>query len=71
MNKERMKYLFKAVLGVDVDQVVRNVVATIAVERARQVRKHSEEWQAYMEKEGGLILLPHNIVSVGRRGEGR
>ena len=33
MDRERMKYLFREILGVDVDDVVKKVVATIAVDR--------------------------------------
>ncbi len=45
MDRERMKYLFREMLGVDVDDVVRKVVATIAVERAKQVQQNtSTSW---------------------------
>jgi len=65
-ESERLKYLFKAVLGVDVDAIVRQVVASVAVERARQVRKNSQEWEQYMRSEGGVVFLPRNVVEIGK-----
>ena len=67
MDRDRMKYLFKEILGVDVDDVVRKVVATIAVERAKQAQLNSKEWKRYMEMEGGLIILPANVTQLGRK----
>ncbi len=46
MDRERMKYLFREILGVDVDDVVRKVVATIAVERAKQVQQNTKDWKS-------------------------
>ena len=67
MNPDRMKYLFREILGVDVDEVVKQVVATIAVERAKQALQNSREWKKYMEAEGGLIILPSNVTQLGRK----
>src|SRR5213594_5066555 len=58
MDRERMKYLFREVLGVDVDDVVRKVVATVAVERAKQVQQNTKDWKRYMDAEGGIVILP-------------
>jgi len=67
MDRERVKYLFREILGVDVDQVVKQVVATIAVERAKQAQKHSRDWKKYMGSEGGIVVLPSNVTRLGRR----
>jgi ribosomal protein L12E/L44/L45/RPP1/RPP2 len=67
MDRERMKYLFREILGVDVDEVVKQVVATIAVERAKQAQQNSRDWKKYMEAEGGLIILPSNVTQLGRK----
>ncbi len=67
MDRDRMKYLFREILGVDVDEVVKQVVATIAVERAKQAQQNSRDWKRYMEAEGGLILLPSNVTQLGRK----
>ena len=66
-----MKYLFKEVLGVDVDEVVRKVVATIAVERAKQAQKNTQDWKRYMEAEGGIVILPSNVTQLGRKEPGK
>jgi len=66
-ENERLKYLFKSVLGVDVDAIVHKVVAAEAVERARRVRKNSTEWEQYMKSEGGVVVLPRQVTHVGRR----
>ncbi len=57
-----MKYLFREILGVDVDDVVKKVVATIAVERAKQAQKNTTDWKRYMEAEGGIVILPSNVT---------
>lgn len=62
-----MKYLFREILGVDVDDVVKKVVATIAVERAKQAGENSKDWKRYMESEGGIIILPANVTQLGRK----
>lgn len=67
MDRDRLKYLFKEVLGVDVDAIVRQVTASIAIERAKLVPKHSQEWTRYMEEKGGIVLLPRNVTDLGKR----
>ena len=67
MDRDRLKYLFKEVLGVDVDAIVQQVTASLAVERAKQVREHSEEWMRYMEEKGGIVLLPRNVTDLGKK----
>lgn len=67
MDPDRMKYLFREILGVDVDEVVKKVVATIAIERARQAQKNTTDWKRYMEAEGGLVILPSNVTQLGRK----
>ena len=67
MDRERVKYLFREILGVDVDQVVKQVLATIAVERAKQAQKHSRDWKKYMGSEGGIVVLPSNVTRLGRK----
>ncbi len=71
MDRDRLKYLFKEVLGVDVDEVVRQVVATIAVERAKQAQANTREWKRYMEAEGGIVILPANVTQLGKKGSKR
>ena len=71
MDRDRLKYLFREVLGVDVDAIVSQITASLAVERAEQVREHSTEWTRYMEEKGGLVLLPKNVTDVGKRPESR
>ena len=67
MDRSRLRYLFREVLGVDVDAIVRQVTASLAVERARQVREHNEAWKRYMEEKGGIVILPKNVVDLGKR----
>ncbi len=67
MDPERMKYLLREILGVDVDEVVRHVVATISVERAKQAQKNTKDWKRYMEAEGGIVILPSNVTQLGRK----
>ena len=67
MDRDRMKYLFREVLGVDVDDVVKQVTATIAVERAKQAQKHTRDWKRYMGSEGGIVILPTRVTQLGRK----
>ena len=67
MDRDRLKYLFREVLGVDVDAIVRQVTASLAVERAKEVREHSDEWKRYMEEKGGIVLLPRNVTDLGKK----
>jgi len=66
-ENERLKYLFKSVLGVDVDAIVHKVVAAEAVERAKRVRANSTEWDQYMKSEGGVVVLPPHVTRLGKR----
>src|SRR5438309_418617 len=54
-------------IDVDDDDVVRKVVATIAVERAKQAQQNTRDWKRYMEAEGGIVILPSNVTQLGRR----
>ena len=67
MDRDRLKYLFKEVLGVDVDAIVSQVTASVAVERAKQVPEQSKEWARYMEEKGGIVLLPRNVTGIGKK----
>jgi len=71
MDKARTKYLLKEILGVDVDEIAKQVIATASVERARQVGKNSTEWKRYMQEEGGIVLLPGNVTRLGKRSAAR
>ena len=66
-QKDRMKYLFREILGVDVDQIVKQVVAKVSIERAKQVERNSKDWKRYMTEEGGIIILPSNVAHAGRK----
>jgi hypothetical protein len=45
MNKnERFKYLLKSVLGVDVDAIAARTIASMAVQRAKQIPFLTKEW---------------------------
>ena len=67
MDRTRLKYLFKEVLGVDVDAIVGQVTASLAVERAQEVPEHSKEWDRYMAEKGGIVLLPRNVTDLGKK----
>ena len=71
MDRARTKYLLKEILGVDVDEIAMQVIATASVERARQVGKNSTEWKRYMQEEGGIVLLPGNVTRLGKRAAAR
>ncbi|MFQ6129096.1 MAG: hypothetical protein ACE5QW_09380 [Thermoplasmata archaeon] len=43
-KKERFKYLLKSVLGVDVDAIVARTIASLAVQRAKQIPHLTKEW---------------------------
>ncbi len=70
-QRDRMKYLFREILGVDVDKIVRQVVAKVSVERAKQVDKNSKEWKKYMSEEGGIVFLPGTVAGIGRKSSKR
>ena len=67
MDRHRLKYLFKEVLGVDVDAIVGKVTATLAVQRAQEVPEHSKDWDRYMAEKGGIVLLPRNVTDLGKK----
>ena len=46
---------------------MKKVVATIAVERAKQAQKNTTDWKRYMEAEGGIVILPSNVTQLGRK----
>ena len=66
-QRDRMKYQLREILGVDVDKIVKQVVAKVSVERAKQVQKNSRDWKEYMSEEGGIVLLPGNVSGIGRK----
>ncbi len=66
-QRDRMKYLFREILGVDVDKIVKQVVAKVSVERARKVQKQSRDWRRYMSEEGGIVFLPGTVAHLGRK----
>jgi len=66
-QRDRMKYLFREILGVDVDKIVSQVVAKVSVERAKQVDKNSKDWKKYMSEEGGIVFLPGTVAGIGRK----
>lgn len=41
---ERFKYLLKSVLGVDVDAIAARTIASLAVQRAKQIPYLTKEW---------------------------
>ena len=69
MDRERMKYLLREVLGVDVDDVVKQAVATISIERAKQTQRQTRDWRRYMGSEGGIVILPSRVTQLGRKDE--
>lgn len=66
MNKKRLKHLLKAVVGVDVAGIALRTLAAMAVQRATEAMRNSEEWEEYMESDGALIILPKTLIRVGR-----
>jgi len=67
MNRERLKYLMREVLGVDVDQVVGRIMADLSIRHAKRVTEYTREWRRYMRKKGGLVVIPKNVAEVGRK----
>ncbi|MFQ6106642.1 MAG: hypothetical protein ACE5QF_03520 [Thermoplasmata archaeon] len=49
-KKERLKYLLKSVLGVDIDAIAAKTIASIAVQRAKQVPYLTREWLKSKER---------------------
>ncbi len=66
-QRDLMKYLFREILGVDVDKIVSQVVAKVSVERAKQVERNSKDWKKYMSEEGGIVFLPGAVAGMGRK----
>ena len=48
---ERVKYLLKSVLGVDVDAIAARTIASLAIERAKQIPYLTREWLKMKDKE--------------------
>lgn len=67
MDRERLKYLMREVLGVDVDAVVGRIMADLSIKQARRTAEYTKEWRKYMKKEGGLVVIPDNVANVGRK----
>jgi hypothetical protein len=67
MDRERLKYLMREVLGVDVDAVVGRIMADLSIRQARRAAEYTNEWKRYMKKEGGLVVMPKNVTEVGRK----
>ena len=67
MDRERLKYLMREVLGVDIDAVVGRIMADLSIRQARKTTEFTKEWKKYMKKEGGLVVMPRNVTEVGRR----
>jgi len=67
MDRERLKYLMREVLGVDVDAVVGRIMADLSIKQARRTAEYTKEWRKYMKKEGGLVVIPNNVANVGRK----
>jgi hypothetical protein len=63
----RLKHLLKAILDVDVAEIVRKTIANIAVRRAGEAVRNTEIWEEYMEEEGALIILPRGIIEIGKK----
>ena len=58
-KSDRTKYLLRSVLSVDVDLIH-------SVHLADRIKKNTKEWLNYMKKNGGLILLPYEIIRIGK-----
>jgi len=67
MDRERLKYLMREVLGVDVDAVVGRIMADLSIKQARRTAEYTKEWKKYMKKEGGIVVIPKNLTEVGRK----
>jgi len=66
-RSERLKYLMKAVLGVDVDAIVARVLARMSIDRARAVHDNTKRWNRVKEMEGGLVVVPPTILSLKKK----
>lgn len=59
IKKRRTKYLLRSVLRVDVDLIT-------SVHMAEKVDVNTKEWGEYMNRQGGLMILPSCIVNLGK-----
>jgi hypothetical protein len=59
-KRKRTKYLLKSVLRVDVDLIM-------SVHLAEKVDANTKEWGEYMNKPGGLLILPSCIMNLGKK----
>ncbi len=71
MDRERLKYLMREVLGVDVDAVVGRIMADLSIKQAKSAAEYSREWKKYMKKDGGLVIIPQNVTEIGRKSKKR
>ncbi len=67
MDRERLKYLMREVLGVDVDAVVGRIMADLSIKQAKRAAEYTKEWKRYMKREGGLLVMPRTVIDVGRK----
>jgi hypothetical protein len=61
-KRRRTKYLLRSVLRVDVDLIT-------SVHMAEKVDVNTKEWGEYMNRQGGLLILPSCIVNLGKRSD--
>ena len=61
-KSERMKYLLRSILGVDVDLIY-------SVHLAEKITQNTMEWSKYMERRGGLVVVPVDIARLGKKTE--
>lgn len=59
-KSDRTKHLLRSILSIDVDLIH-------SVHLAEKIRTNTREWFKYMSKKGGLILLPGEIIRVGKK----
>ena len=49
-KRERVKYLLKSVLGVDVDAIAARTIASLAVKRAKDIPDLTRAWLSMKDK---------------------
>ncbi len=59
-KRRRTKYLLRSVLKVDVDLIA-------SVHMAEKVDSNTKEWGEYMNRQGGLLILPSSIMKIGKK----
>jgi len=59
-KSDRTKHLLRSILSIDVDLIH-------SVHQAEKIHRNTREWFKYMTKKGGLILLPIEIIRVGKK----